>query len=171
MESKTLDENQKAIALSKTKLEDFEALTNSADYKPLEEGKTFKSYYFDDKNGFRNVKAEAVINVNIKTLYAFIIDISQRGVFMDSVEESKYLRKLDENYNITYFRLKGTWPVSDRDFISVTYQNFAGETATYFGTSVVIEEFPENKKYVRGENIVSLIFLFYKINLSILHLN
>jgi len=118
-----LKENLEIQTLIDDKLGLLDQFLNK-EWKILEEKADYKLFFYDEKDGFRSVKSECVIDKNIKILFDFLCDINKKNTYDKNFDCGHIIRDINPNLSLNYLKYKGKMMISPRDFTIVTYANY-----------------------------------------------
>ena len=94
-------------------------------------------------------RSTAIVNYPIQEIVAFLRSDGTLKKLNPSCIEDKYLYEHGD-VKVTYLRYTAPWPVSHRDFCSVSYTYQESPTKYYLGSKHCNYPCPEVAKVVRG---------------------
>lgn len=120
-ENKKISQSEKILPLIKP-IKDHELYQTLEDFKNkqwimMEEKSEYKTYYIDESSGFRSIKAEAVVNKNLKIVYDFAIRLDNRNQYDKNYDKGETLKQIDESNCLQYIKFKGKLMFAPRDFV------------------------------------------------------
>ena len=124
-------ENEEIKILLNKKLNEIDSFLNR-EWNVYEEKDTFKSFYLDEKSGFRRIKSQIVIKRNMLDIAQFLDDLNKRNIFDKNFDHGKILRDVDEFHSIRYLKFKGKIFISPRDFIIIGRREIVRILNKYF---------------------------------------
>ncbi len=150
-------ENEEIKKQIEIKYKEFNEYFNRQ-WKSFEEKNEYKLYYFDEKIGLRSIKAETIINKNIKTVYDFLIDLNNKSKYDTNFDTGHLIRQIDQQYSIQYLKYKGKVFISPRDFVVISYKIITDDKIVLFSTSYISDKYPKNNKIERAELKVNIFY-------------
>lgn len=96
-------------------------------------------------------KGIAKVNFNINKVFAFLEKEDTLKKINPMLLEIKVLHEIKDVFRVNYMQYKGIWPVSNRDFVSVSATFKVSESKIYIGTKACNFPHPEVKGVVRGK--------------------
>ncbi len=98
-------------------------------------------------------KGVSVVNFPLEKVVDFLAEVGVLKKLNPTCVEDKLLHE-DKDIKVVYMRYSAPWPVSHRDFVSVTYQTAESKDKVYLGSKSCNYPCPEEKKVVRGEILI-----------------
>mmetsp|Transcript_38614 Transcript_38614/g.43862 ORF Transcript_38614/g.43862 Transcript_38614/m.43862 type:complete len:247 (-) Transcript_38614:74-814(-) len=93
--------------------------------------------------------------VSCDLLMDMVYNLERRRKWEPAFSTMEIVEELGDQYDICYFKVKGPWGISDRDFVQIR-KLFQHGDATYLGLkSVVHPEKPEFTDVIRAETLIS----------------
>lgn len=122
-QQKTIDssnkkEDEAIFKILDKKKEELNGFLNR-DWIVMEEKNGFKSYYYDEPNGLRSIKATITFNKNVNFIYEYLDNLEKITTYDKNFDYGRILRKIDEFHEIRYLKFKGKIMITPRDFIVI----------------------------------------------------
>lgn len=95
-------------------------------------------------------KGVAIVKFNIEKVVTFLEKEDTLQKLNPDLLEKKTLHAVKDHFKVLYQQYKAVWPVSNRDFVSVSHL-FRVNGKVYLGTKSVNYPYPEVKGVVRAE--------------------
>ncbi|KAF0499199.1 Bet v1-like protein [Gigaspora margarita] len=144
------NEAQKALEL-------FKLLANDPDgWNLYAESKGVKIYQKDSGKPMPYLRGDAVIygEFHPADILSYITTLDSRKIWDERYEEGSILERYGLDDTMTRVAMKGTFPISGRDLITIGTIERDPATGTIWVADTSID-FPENKKYVRANLTVA----------------
>ena len=133
-------------------------LTEVGDWDPVDEQEGISSSKLANEDGNVVVKTTARLNKPINEVFAFLWDFNNKKTTDQNLVEIRLVKSLEENIRILYEQNKGSWPVSNRDFVYA--QRYIQRPDGILIHSKSIEGIlPETPDVIRGDMIFNGIYL------------
>ena len=94
------------------------------EWKIWEEKIDYKIFFIDEKNGFRSIKSEIIINKPLKEIFDFVSNLENKKKYVKNYESGHIIKSINEKYCLQYNKYKGKIGTDPRDFTLIARKVF-----------------------------------------------